>query len=120
MTTVLSPPDTSSKVSAPNPPAVTCPPPAPERLPSAAILIPEFFNPALAFATFKVGVPERSSKPDLIFIASAAVNVVLPDLIPAVKLPLTSSPELARLAPLFVVPVSVILAMSGVAAAVPS
>jgi len=120
MVTVFVPPETSSKVSAPNPPAVTCPPPAPERLPSAAILIPEFLSPVLAFATFKVGVPVIPSKAPLTLIASAALNVVLPDLIPAVKLPLASSPELARLAPLFVVPVSVILAMSGVAAAVPS
>ena len=120
MVTVFVPPETNSRVSAPNPVAVTCPPPPPERLPSDPMLIPEFLSPVLAFATFKVGVLERLSKPDLTFIASAAVNVVDPDLIPAVKLPLTSSPELARLAPLFVVPVSVILAMSGVAAAVPS
>ena len=55
----------------------------------------EFFKAEFALSTFSVGVVERLSNPARMLIASDALNVVLPDFIPVVRLPLVSNPPTA-------------------------
>ena len=62
----------------------------PVSIPSVSILIVEFFKPEFAFATFNTGVVPISVKAPRTLTASAALNIVLPSLIPPVRLPLTS------------------------------